>query len=87
MTEIAFLIDHQEVIPTLTQWFRIQWPAYYAGRREADIAQDFQAEARRNGIPLHLLAFADLPFNLKLKQPSPRPQYFSTDIAFHGLNI
>jgi GNAT superfamily N-acetyltransferase len=59
MIEIAFLIDYPEAIPTLTHWFRAQWPAYYAARTPADIAQDFCAEANRDGLPVRLVAFAD----------------------------
>jgi len=59
MIEIAFLADHPETIPTLTGWFRAQWPQYYAERTPADIAQDFFAEAKREGIPVRLVAFAD----------------------------
>jgi GNAT superfamily N-acetyltransferase len=59
MIEIAFLVDHSEAVSTLTQWFRGQWPEYYAARTPADIAQDFHAEANRDGLPVRLLAFAD----------------------------
>ena len=59
MIEIAFLVDCPEVISTLTQWFRAQWPEYYAGRTLADIAQEFFSEANRDGLPVRLLAFAD----------------------------
>jgi GNAT superfamily N-acetyltransferase len=59
MIEIAFLVDHPKAISTLTQWFRGQWPEYYAAHTPADIAQDFHAEANRDGLPVRLLAFAD----------------------------
>jgi GNAT superfamily N-acetyltransferase len=59
MIEIAFLVDHSDAIPTLTQWFRDQWPEYYAARSREDIAQDFYAEANRGGLPVRLLAFMD----------------------------
>ena len=59
MIEIAFLIDYPEAIPTLTHWFRVQWPEYYAERTPAEIAQDFCSEANRDGIPVRLVAFAD----------------------------
>ena len=59
MIEIAYLADHHNVIPTLAKWFQAQWPAYYAGRTPAGIAQDFYAEANRTGIPIRLVAFAD----------------------------
>ena len=59
MIEIAYLADHPEVIPTLVEWFRAQWPTYYAARTPADIAQDFHEEAKRNGLPVRLVAFAE----------------------------
>lgn len=59
MIEIALLADYPEAIPTLTHWFRAQWPEYYAGRTPADIAQDFFSEANRDGLPVRLVAFAD----------------------------
>lgn len=59
MITIAFLADHLETIPTLTSWFRAQWPAYYASRTPVDIAQDFHAEANRTELPLRLVAFAN----------------------------
>src|SRR6266498_2343679 len=59
MIEIAFLVDHPDAITTLTQWFRDQWPEYYAARSLQDIAQDFYAEANRDGLPVRLLAFMD----------------------------
>lgn len=58
MIEIAYLVDYPEAIPTLARWFRAQWPEYYAGRTLADIAQDFQSEANRDGLPVRLVAFA-----------------------------
>ncbi len=59
MIEIAFLVDYPEAIPILTQWFRSQWPEYYAKRPLADIAQDFYGEANRNGLPVRMVAFVD----------------------------
>jgi len=59
MIEIAFLTDYPEAIPTLTHWFRAQWPEYYAQRPPADIAQDFCSEANRIRLPVRLVAFAD----------------------------
>jgi GNAT superfamily N-acetyltransferase len=58
MTEIAFLVDHPETLPTLAGWFRAQWPEYYAERTPAEIAQDFYEEANRDGLPVRLVAFA-----------------------------
>jgi GNAT superfamily N-acetyltransferase len=59
MIEIAFLADHSEAIPTLTHWFRAQWPDYYAGRTQPDIEKGFHSEANRDGLPIRLVAFAD----------------------------
>lgn len=59
MIEITCLADHLDVIPTLSQWFRTQWPDHYAERSPADVAQDFVAEANHNRIPVRLVAFVD----------------------------
>ena len=59
MIEITFLVDYPETIPTLIDWFRAQWPTYYAKRTPADIAQDFRSEANRDGLPVRLVAFAE----------------------------
>ena len=59
MIKIALLADYPDVIPTLAQWFRHQWPDYYAERTFADIAQDFDVELNLNSLPLRLVAFAD----------------------------
>ncbi len=59
MIKTAYLADHQEVIPILSQWFLAQWAEYFAGRTLADIGQDFHAEAKRSGLPIRLVAFND----------------------------
>jgi adenylate kinase family enzyme/RimJ/RimL family protein N-acetyltransferase len=59
MITIALLADHPTAASTLAQWFRAQWPAYYAGRGLAEIARDFHAEAQRGGLPVRLVAFVD----------------------------
>jgi len=59
MITIALLADHPETLPTLAQWFRAQWPAYFAGRTPEAMAQDFHAEAQRHGLPVRLVAFVD----------------------------
>lgn len=59
MLKIAYLADFPETIPTLVDWFRLQWAQYYAGRTPAEIAQDFTAEANRSGLPVRLVAFLD----------------------------
>ena len=59
MVTIDLLAEHLESIPTLTDWFRAQWPDYYATRTTADIAQDFADEANRDRLPVRLVAFVD----------------------------
>jgi GNAT superfamily N-acetyltransferase len=74
MIEITYLVDHPEVVPTLAEWFRAQWPAYYAGRTPEDIAQDFYTEANRTNLPIRLLAFAgdDLVGTVTLREQALR---------------
>jgi RimJ/RimL family protein N-acetyltransferase len=57
MIETAFLADYPETIPTLAQWFLVQWSEYYAGCTPADLAQDFLSETNRDGLPIRLVAF------------------------------
>lgn len=59
MIKTSFLADHLDVIPTLAQWFRAQWPDYYAGQTLADIEDDFREDAQRDRIPVRLIAFVD----------------------------
>ena len=79
MIEIALLADYPETIPTLTQWFRAQWPQYYAARTLADIANDFHLEANRDSIPVRLVAFAngELAGTITLRERAikTRPEY------------
>ena len=79
MIKIAFLQDHPEVIPQLTQWFVAQWPTYYAKRPPSEIAQDFYAEANRKTLPVRLLAFVDgtLAGTITLREQAIRsaPEY------------
>src|SRR5690349_9406425 len=56
---IALLADHPDCIPDLAQWFRAQWPDYYAGRTPADIERDFHRELNRATLPLRLVALDD----------------------------
>lgn len=80
MIEIAFLADCPETIPTLTQWFRAQWPDYYAERTPADMAEDFRSEAKRDGLPVRLVAFAngELAGTVTLRDQAMHtlPEYF-----------
>src|SRR5690348_5782256 len=59
MVIIALIADHSEVVPTLAQWFRTQWPDYYAGRTLEEMEQDFRRERNRDCLPLRLVALED----------------------------
>lgn len=57
MIKIAFLADHLEVLSILAQWFRAQWPDYFAGKSMDAVKSDFRAEANLQNMPVRLLAF------------------------------
>jgi len=59
MIKVAYLADHSEAAPILAQWFRAQWPDYYADRTLEAVIQDFHAEANRHSLPIRLVAFVD----------------------------
>lgn len=79
MIKIGFLADNLEVVPTLAQWFRVQWPDYYAQRPPREIAQDFYAEANWGDLPVRLIAFAggELAGTVALREQAlhSRPEY------------
>ncbi len=57
MITISFLTDYPDTIPTLAQWFRAQWPDYYADMSPEEMEQDFLADASRDQLPIRLVAF------------------------------
>ncbi|HCK65360.1 MAG TPA: hypothetical protein DHW49_03770 [Anaerolineae bacterium] len=57
MITIGFLADYPDTIPTLTKWFREQWPDYYANWSEAELEKDFLEDASYNRLPIRLVAF------------------------------
>jgi GNAT superfamily N-acetyltransferase len=57
MITITFLADHLDAISTLINWFREQWPAFYANWSQSDFEQDFLEDAHRQHLPIRLLAF------------------------------
>jgi len=59
MITIDFLADHLDTIPTLTKWFRDQWPDYFANWSQAEMEQDFLEDISRNSLPSRLVAFMD----------------------------
>jgi RimJ/RimL family protein N-acetyltransferase len=57
MITIRFLADHLDTIPTLAEWFRDQWPDYYAAMSQEEMEQDFLEDASRDRLPVRLVAF------------------------------
>lgn len=57
MLTIGFLADFPDTIPTLAQWFRDQWPDYYAAWSQAKLEQDFLEDTGRDRLPIRLVAF------------------------------
>jgi RimJ/RimL family protein N-acetyltransferase len=62
MLTIDFLADHLDTVPTLVKCFRDQWSAYYAGRSDVQMEQDFLTEAARDRLPSRLVAFQSRQF-------------------------
>ena len=57
--EIRYLADEPGVLPTLRCWFESEWPLYYGGHGEGDVAKDLAAYASRGSLPLGLVAFQE----------------------------
>jgi GNAT superfamily N-acetyltransferase len=57
MITIGFLADYIDTIPILAEWFRTQWPDYYANWSQAEMEQDFLEDASHDRLPIRLVAF------------------------------
>ena len=57
MITVGFLADYPDTIPTLVQWFRDQWPDYYAEMSQEELEQDFLSDTSRERLPSRLVAF------------------------------
>ena len=57
MITIGFLADTLDTIPTLTKWFREQWPDYHADMSQEEMELDFLEDASRDRLPIRLIAF------------------------------
>ena len=57
MITIGFLVDYLDSIPTLSKWFRDQWPDYYADMSQEEMEKDFLEDASRDRLPIRLVAF------------------------------
>jgi RimJ/RimL family protein N-acetyltransferase len=59
MPTIEFLADHPELVHLLADWFKAQWPEYYANDTHEDVEQQFLQEMNRDRIPIRLVAFVE----------------------------
>lgn len=68
---IAFLADYPDTVSTLAQWFRAQWPDYFADMTQAEMEQDFLEDASYGRLPIRLVAFAagELAGTIVLREP------------------
>ncbi len=57
--ETGLLADHLESIPALAVWFRAQWSGYFADWSQAELEHEFHSEARRDGLPIRLVALSE----------------------------
>ncbi len=57
MITIRFLADHLDTVPALAEWFRAQWPDYFAAMSQEELEQDFLEAASRDRLPIRLVAF------------------------------
>lgn len=54
---IALLADHPEAIPVLKGWYESEWRGYYGPGGPGDAEEDLRAFARRDGLPVGVVAF------------------------------
>ncbi len=60
MTEfggVRLLAENPEIIPTLADWYKNEWPDWFADTPLAEIESDFRDVANRDQLPLALAAF------------------------------
>ena len=53
---IQVLADHAEVIPTLIDWYRLEWEPYYGVHGPGDARADLESRCNHEGIPIGLVA-------------------------------
>lgn len=54
--EIGYLVDHQNYISLLTQWFYDEWSYLHPGRTREDVMKAISARLSKDKIPLTLVA-------------------------------
>jgi GNAT superfamily N-acetyltransferase len=57
--QIALLADHPEVIPVLKGWYETEWRGYYGPGGPGNAEEDLRAFARRDGLPVGVVAFQE----------------------------
>ncbi len=53
---IALLTDHTDVIPTLVDWYLLEWEPFYGPAGPGDARADLESRCNREGIPAGLVA-------------------------------
>lgn len=53
---VRLLADVPQVIPTLAEWYKQEWPAWFADMPLAQIEADFQRVANRDCLPFAVVA-------------------------------
>jgi RimJ/RimL family protein N-acetyltransferase len=83
MVTIGFLADHPDTIPTLAEWFRAQWPDYYAAWSQAEMEQDFLEDTSRDRLPSRLVAFEanELVGTIILREPGEALAEFQPELG------
>lgn len=57
MLAIEPLVDRQDVLPIVQDWFETEWPEYYGSNGRANARQDLLSYSRLDRLPLGLVAF------------------------------
>lgn len=56
---ITHLAEQAQLVPTLAEYFRQEWPGWYCAAGSGDADQDLREYARIGGLPLGLVALID----------------------------
>lgn len=54
---VRLLADAPEIIPTLANWYKNEWPDWFSDTPPEDIEADFRSVANRDRLPFALVAF------------------------------
>ena len=84
MITIDFLADHLDTIPVLANWFRNQWPDYFADWSQSEMEQDFLEDASRDRLPIRLIAIEsnELVGTIVLRENNPAiPPEFQPELG------